>query len=76
VTFDEFKASLGSPEPPPGLDPALQALWWDAQGNWERAHTCVQANEADPISAWGDRGHSGCRAAGALRAYGGGRSWF
>ena len=52
MTFDEFKASLGSPEPPPGLDPALQALWWDAQGNWERAHTCVQANEADPISAW------------------------
>ena len=50
--IDEFKASLASLEPPPGLDMALQALWWDAKGDWDRAHGCAQANEADPRAAW------------------------
>ena len=52
MTVEEFRASLTVPEPPQGLDLALQALWWDAQGNWDRAHTCAQANEADPSAAW------------------------
>ncbi|MBE7212415.1 MAG: hypothetical protein INR65_15450 [Gluconacetobacter diazotrophicus] len=25
-----------------GLDGALLALWWDARGDWERAHTVAQ----------------------------------
>ena len=41
MTVEEFRASLTMPEPPQGLDLALQALWWDAQGNWDRAHTCA-----------------------------------
>jgi hypothetical protein len=52
MTVEEFRASLTVREPPQGLDLALQALWWDAQGNWDRAHTCAQANEADPSAAW------------------------
>ncbi|MCO6415499.1 hypothetical protein JYK14_04815 [Siccirubricoccus sp. KC 17139] len=37
--------------PPPGLSPALQALWWDAKGDWHAAHQAAQAGE-DADSAW------------------------
>ncbi len=40
-----LRASLGDPAPPPGLDPALQALWWDARGEWDRAHRLAQEDE-------------------------------
>jgi hypothetical protein len=23
----------------------LQALWWDAKGDWDKAHACAQADE-------------------------------
>jgi hypothetical protein len=36
-----FKQSLQKAAPPEGLTPALQALWWDAKGDWARAHGCV-----------------------------------
>jgi hypothetical protein len=52
VTLEEFRASLTKSEPPPALDWALQALWWEAQGHWDRAHECAQLNEADPRAAW------------------------
>ncbi len=38
-----FRASLASGEPPAGLPHALAALWWDARGDWERAHACAMA---------------------------------
>ena len=50
--IDEFSATLQGVEPPASLSFALQALWWDRHGDWERAHECVQANESDPASAW------------------------
>ncbi|WP_149537994.1 hypothetical protein [Siccirubricoccus phaeus] len=37
--------------PPPGLTPALRALWWDARGDWHAAHEAAQAGE-DADSAW------------------------
>jgi hypothetical protein len=37
-----FRASLADPAPPPGLTRALQGLWWDARGDWQRAHQCAQ----------------------------------
>jgi hypothetical protein len=36
-----FKQSLRLETPPDGLTPALQALWWDAKGDWAKAHACV-----------------------------------
>ena len=39
-----FRASL-SASAPPSLPPALLALWWDAKGDWERAHDCAQNDE-------------------------------
>lgn len=52
MTVAEFRASLTKSEPSTSLDVALQALWWDAKGNWDRAHDCAQADEADPRAAW------------------------
>jgi hypothetical protein len=40
-----FRATLASPEPPPGLSHALRALWLDARGNWDGAHDAAQADE-------------------------------
>ena len=40
-----FADSLEKPEPPPGMSLALQGLWWDAKGDWERAHACAQQRE-------------------------------
>lgn len=45
MTPEAFAATLNLPEPPPGLSLALQALWWDARGDWERAHACAQEDE-------------------------------
>jgi hypothetical protein len=45
-----FKASLEADASPSGLSLALQALWWDARGDWEAAHGCAQAQD-DRIGA-------------------------
>lgn len=46
-----FKTSLASDNPPEGLSAALQALWWDAKGAWDKAHECAQAQDDAP-GAW------------------------
>jgi hypothetical protein len=51
MDYAAFKASLSASEPPVGLSMAAQALWWDAKGDWHRAHTCAQAQD-DADSAW------------------------
>ena len=43
-----FKASLAAAEPPAGLDLVLQALWWDAKGDWAKAHSCAQDDKSAP----------------------------
>ena len=40
-----FRASLKAPSPPLDLSLALQALWFDAKGDWDKAHELVQADE-------------------------------
>ncbi len=42
---EEFKATLVHDEPPKGLTAPLMALWWDAKGNWTRAHAAVDELE-------------------------------
>jgi hypothetical protein len=37
-----FRRSLQDADPPPGLPLALQGLWWDGKGEWDRAHRCAQ----------------------------------
>jgi len=52
MSVDTFEASLHQQKPPEDWSPALQALWWDACGDWERAHSLVQLDEADRQCAW------------------------
>jgi hypothetical protein len=47
----QFKESLGAATPPPRLSHALQALWYDAKGDWATAHQHAQAQE-DATGAW------------------------
>lgn len=47
TTAEEFK-DMSKPEPPAGMGPALQALWWAGKGDWGRAHQCVQEHEGEP----------------------------
>ena len=46
-----FKASLSRAEPPAGTSSALAGLWWDAKGDWDKAHDCAQAQD-DAAGAW------------------------
>jgi hypothetical protein len=40
-----FRKSLAATEPPAGLALALTGLWWDAKGDWTRAHESAQQDE-------------------------------
>lgn len=40
-----FRASTAQAKPPAGLSEALQALWWDAKGDWDKAHECAQERD-------------------------------
>jgi hypothetical protein len=42
MTVDEFRASLAEANPPAQLPPLLTALWWEAKGDWTRAHEIAQ----------------------------------
>ncbi|HKP25707.1 MAG TPA: hypothetical protein VJV39_17695 [Dongiaceae bacterium] len=52
MKFSEYEHSLEAAAPPAKLHLALQALWWDAKGNWNKAHECAQADEGDPSCDW------------------------
>lgn len=45
MEVDAFRALLSLAEPPPGLPATLAALWWDAKGEWARAHEMVDSLE-------------------------------
>lgn len=51
MTLETFEQSLTESAPPTGLTPALEALWHDAKGDWEAAHTRAQADEGR-AGAW------------------------
>lgn len=45
MTYDQFLSSLSQSEPPKELPVLLQALWYDANDNWEAAHDIAQSSE-------------------------------
>lgn len=52
MKLTEFRQLIEKQEKcPASLPKALQALWYDKQGNWHKAHEIVQ-NASDTDSAW------------------------
>jgi len=45
AALDEFRQSLTATESSAGLTHALAGLWWDAKGDWARAHESAQQDE-------------------------------
>ena len=41
----DFQESVKQAAPPEGLSPPLAALWWDAKGDWAKAHGLVDELE-------------------------------
>jgi len=44
MNLTEFQLSQNQSAPPSGLSLALQALWFDAKGDWNKAHELAQAD--------------------------------
>ena len=51
MTVDQFHKSLSGDQPPTKLGHALAGLWWDAKGDWARAHESAQRDEG-PDGSW------------------------
>lgn len=51
MTLEEFRNSLSQAAPPASLSAALAGLWWDARGDWNKAHESAQQDEG-PAGAW------------------------
>ena len=47
----DFELTLTQVNPPDGLSQLLQALWYDAKGDWDGAHRIVQAMSCQE-AAW------------------------
>jgi hypothetical protein len=51
MTLQEFRHSLSDDSPPVPESFALAGLWWDAKGDWTRAHESAQQDEG-VAGAW------------------------
>ena len=47
----QFRESLKENHPPPDISALLEALWYDARGNWPHAHELVDSLE-DKNACW------------------------
>jgi hypothetical protein len=51
MNVESFTASIAAARPPAGLSASLQALWYDASGDWNRAHKIVQGEDSKDAAA-------------------------
>jgi hypothetical protein len=51
MQLNAFKATLQQDTPPPFDNPLLRALWYDAKGDWDRAHQIAQ-DVSGPDGDW------------------------
>lgn len=51
MRFEAFRDSIRAGAAPAGLARPLVALWHDAAGDWDAAHTAAQVDEG-PDAAW------------------------
>jgi hypothetical protein len=67
MTLEEFQQSITANNPPAELSHALAGLWWDAKGDWARAHSSAmldKSSEGSWVHAYlhrkeGDRDNAG-----------------
>lgn len=55
MTLEAYRSSLKNPKPPIGLSQVLTGLWYDAKGDWEKAHDLIDGckeNYADWAHAY------------------------
>ena len=45
MNLQDFKISVAGEAPPNGFSVPLAALWWDAKGDWARAHGLIDELE-------------------------------
>lgn len=51
MDFGEFLKSLAAMEPPAGVSKLLQVLWYEAHGDWDRAHKLAQSQKGKAAAA-------------------------
>ncbi len=51
MNYDEFILTIENDEMPSNLPLFLQALWYDAKGNWNKAHELIDSLD-DKNSCW------------------------
>jgi len=51
MTFQDFKNTLNQSSPPSEISPLLKALWFDARGEWDKAHDVAQEVNT-PDGSW------------------------
>ena len=51
MTLEQFRSTLAHTGAPAELSPALRAMWEDAKGNWNAAHSVAQEID-DETGAW------------------------
>jgi len=51
MTLNQFTQSLSTSKPPEKLSALLEAMWYDAHGDWSKAHEIAQDIET-PQGAW------------------------
>lgn len=51
MDVNSFRESLADGNPPTSVSVYAQALWYDAKGNWHRAHELIQ-DLTDKNAAW------------------------
>jgi hypothetical protein len=51
MDLEALRDTLKGPVPPDGLSLAVCALWWEAKGEWAKAHECAQQQD-DASGNW------------------------
>src|SRR5580765_7390835 len=51
MTYDEFILTIENNEPPSDAPLSIQSLWWDAKGDWHKAHSLIDSLD-DENSCW------------------------
>ncbi|MEJ8844543.1 hypothetical protein WG954_19275 [Lacibacter sp. H375] len=51
MQFESFVQSISTSAPPPNSSVYLQSMWYDAKGDWHKAHSLVD-HMHDPTACW------------------------